>query len=656
MVASDRPNFPKFIIEHQGYSHSSEFLKLDGSNANINIDIGSYDLTTTGTLSGGTLTDGTATLSGGIVTGLTTPLTFGQGGTGLATWTQYLIPYADTTTSMGQIAIGDATQVLTSNGAGAAPTFQAAVGGSVSFGTDNQIPYTNAGADDFDYSSILTFDGTDLKLKADSSKLYFGAGDDVSMRWDGNSFETDVIGTQCNWDVDGMLFSMRSNGRFYGQANGYLGFATNGDMLLNPTNDLLIQTDAYLRGDSRKLYFGAGDDYSIEWDGSDAVHTISAGDFVFTGGNVGIGTASPASILELKESVVNGDGALLRIINDGSGAGTGQTASIKLGRSFNERNWKIVSSSTANYGVQPDLIFSTNKATTGDTVTEVMRLQNNGDLKLVQDSAKLYFGAGDDSSITDTGSLMTIDPDANSVGSRYLLINGQALMADKLLFTQTDGNEYIDSLADGYMDYRATTAHRFGDGTNQTVIEADGTVEFNGTATVWKDINMGAAQLSRPSSSQPDLVNFVDEAAGDTGIQTYAFAVGEKVHGSFEMQHDYKEGSDFTFHIHWQGITAPSGTDNVQWRLTYTFGTDDATLDAVTTIDSADTPFDTQYEFKRTDVVVISGTNRTIGQQMLFTLERVASTGDAYAGDALIATTGIHYEVDTVGSRQIIIK
>jgi len=68
--------------------------------------------------------------------------------------------------------------------------------------------------------------------------------------------------------------------------------------------------------------------------------------------------------------------------------------------------------------------------------------------------------------------------------------------------------------------------------------------------------------------------------------------------------------------------------------LTYTLGADDATLDAVTIIDSADTTFDTQYEFKRTDIVVITGTNITIGQQMLFTLERVAATGDAYVGDA----------------------
>ena len=191
---------------------------------------------------------------------------------------------------------------------------------------------------------------------------------------------------------------------------------------------------------------------------------------------------------------------------------------------------------------------------------------------------------------------------------------------------------------------------------NYSKFEADGTLEFNGTATVWRDINMGSAQLARPTSSQPDLVTFVDEAGADTGIQTYGFAVGEKVHGSFEMQHDYKQGSDFTFHVHWQGITAPSGTDNVQWRLTYTLMRDGATLDATTTIDSPDTPFDTQYEGVRTDFAAITGTNYLIGDQFLFTLERVAPTGDVYLGDAIIATVGIHVECDTVGSREIITK
>jgi len=42
-----------------------------------------------------------------------------------------------------------------------------------------------------------------------------------------------------------------------------------------------------------------------------------------------------------------------------------------------------------------------------------------------------------------------------------LEVNGKILVKDKLCFTQDDRNEYIDSLADGYMDYGATTGHRF---------------------------------------------------------------------------------------------------------------------------------------------------------------------------------------------------
>ena len=226
----------------------------------------------------------------------------------------------------------------------------------------------------------------------------------------------------------------------------------------------------------------------------------------------------------------------------------------------------------------------------------------------------------------------------------------------------------IYSQADTFLDLFADEGVRIGDSSagapsNFSKFETDGTLEFNGSATVWKDINVGAAQLSRPSSSQPDEDNFLTEAGADTGITTLAYAVGEKASGSFEMQHDYKEGSDFTFHVHWQGITAPSGTDNVQWRITYVLMRGGTTLDTVTVIDSADTAIDTQYECYRSDVVVIdgatkgnNGSNVLMGDQLLFTIERVASTGDAYAGDALVATMGIHYEVDTVGSRQIVTK
>ncbi len=53
-----------------------------------------------------------------------TDIAVADGGTGVSSFTQYLILYADTTTSLSQIAIGTAGQVLTSAGAGAVAAFE----------------------------------------------------------------------------------------------------------------------------------------------------------------------------------------------------------------------------------------------------------------------------------------------------------------------------------------------------------------------------------------------------------------------------------------------------------------------------------------------------------------------------------------------------
>lgn len=55
---------------------------------------------------------------------------------------------------------------------------------------------------------------------------------------------------------------------------------------------------------------------------------------------------------------------------------------------------------------------------------------------------------------------------------------GPILAGDAIWFTQTDGNERIDSAADGYLDYTATTAHRF----NQAVANTDVRLEFIATS------------------------------------------------------------------------------------------------------------------------------------------------------------------------------
>jgi hypothetical protein len=180
---------------------------------------------------------------------------------------------------------------------------------------------------------------------------------------------------------------------------------------------------------------------------------------------------------------------------------------------------------------------------------------------------------------------------------------------------------------------------------------------------VYQDINLGSALLAKPASSAPGSEKHLDSTGADTGIYALAFAPGEYVSGSFEMQHDYKEGTDITFHIHWQGIAAPAGgTDNVKWQLEYSLTRDGQTLQATTTI-TKESAITTQYAVVRSDFAAISGStkghgggNIQIGDQFVFKLSRIAASADEYAGDALVITAGIHYQIDTLGSRSISAK
>ncbi|KKN16568.1 hypothetical protein LCGC14_0974480, partial [marine sediment metagenome] len=75
------------------------------------------------------------------------------------------------------------------------------------------------------------------------------------------------------------------------------------------------------------------------------------------------------------------------------------------------------------------------------------------DLKIGSETfgGKLFFGANN-----------TIEYDATNNDAVFATASGRGWRIDGALkFTQVDGNEFTNSLADGYMDYGATIAHRF---------------------------------------------------------------------------------------------------------------------------------------------------------------------------------------------------
>jgi len=80
--------------------------------------------------------------------------TVATGGTGAATLAANGIVYGNGTSAVGVTAVGTATHVLTSNGAGVAPTFQAAAGG----GSPTEQTTTATGAQaNFNLSAAFTF-------------------------------------------------------------------------------------------------------------------------------------------------------------------------------------------------------------------------------------------------------------------------------------------------------------------------------------------------------------------------------------------------------------------------------------------------------------------------------------------------------------------
>jgi hypothetical protein len=121
------------------------------------------------------------------------------------------------------------------------------------------------------------------------------------------------------------------------------------------------------------------------------------------------------------------------------------------------------------------------------------RIYFNSDLSLwiYGDSSWLYIGtgSGDKINITD---VTRIDA--------------------KLAFTQADENEYIDSLGDGYMDYGATTAHRFNNKLeiedSSTYIEKDGSNNMSFTDAVY-----GTKTLSEMGS--PTMVNVTESTVSE---------------------------------------------------------------------------------------------------------------------------------------------
>lgn len=215
----------------------------------------------------------------------------------------------------------------------------------------------------------------------------------------------------------------------------------------------------------------------------------------------------------------------------------------------------------------------------------------------------------------------------------------------------------------GYIGHVSAGSGQFGSGANYSKFEADGTLVFSGDATVWDDLRVSPGSFDRPGVSDPTITSIQPDGSG---VTTYLYQFDKNQLGSFTIQlpHGYKTGSDIYCHIHWtpggRGV-AESG-NAVGWKVDYSWANIGSGFSVMSTLDLSGICSGTNYLHQITTDAVISGTNKNISSMLICNIKRTdTGTDDTWATNTsgnlpMLLEIDFHYEINTVGSRQISTK
>lgn len=164
----------------------------------------------------------------------------------------------------------------------------------------------------------------------------------------------------------------------------------------------------------------------------------------------------------------------------------------------------------------------------------------------------------------------------------------------------------------------------------------------------WDDLRGPANGINPIGSPSPATPNTADGSL--------TFAVNNVAVAWFQLPHNWKIGSDLHVHIHWSKATTNNGTCN--WQMKYRWGNIGDVMPAFSLLASGSeiTPNSNVvdkhalYEWD-----AISGAGKTLSSMICVFIERVAA-GDTFTGAANLYEIDIHYQIDSMGSRQELIK
>lgn len=158
-------------------------------------------------------------------------------------------------------------------------------------------------------------------------------------------------------------------------------------------------------------------------------------------------------------------------------------------------------------------------------------------------------------------------------------------------------------------------------------------------AVGWRDITGDVSTRVGPTNPTSTQV-------GTTGLYLYAFGVGDEAQFIYHLPHDYVEGSDIHFHVHWM----PSGTDTqpVKWEVKYLYakGHNQEAFNVATpiTFDMQEAPPGTAYQHMVTESDAKTVTGLETDGVIVCGFKRVTNGGVDNANTIFMVTADLHYQ------------
>jgi hypothetical protein len=183
-----------------------------------------------------------------------------------------------------------------------------------------------------------------------------------------------------------------------------------------------------------------------------------------------------------------------------------------------------------------------------------------------------------------------------------------------------------------------------GGDTNNISITEGGVFTLHGTAIVSNDLSIAAHAL-RNGATPPTWTPY----NGTLYAPEFINAATTDLHGSFELLHDYQDGTDLEFHIHWSASTTNTG--NCKWGLDYSIANMLATWASPTVVTVTPAASGIVRKHTYTTLATISGVGLQMGAVVDFRIYRLGGdAADTFTGSAFLHNCGLHYRKNRLGS------